>query len=331
MKYRKLGNTDLNLSAITFGSFAIGGWFWGGTEQKSAVEAIKAAYDLGVTTIDTAPIYGQGVSEKIVGEAIKDIPRDKIQILDKFGMRWDLAKGTLVFQSQDNDGKAIDIYKYAGRKSIIKECEASLKRLGTDYIDLYQLHWPDVTTPIEETMDAVNQLIKEGKIRYAGVCNFNEEQFAEAEKYINLASNQVSYSMASRSIEEKLVPYCLENKKGILAYSPLEKGLLTGKMKPGHKFAEGDQRAVRPFFTDENLLRTNEFLGKIKPIADAKGLSLAQLVILWTLEQPGITIALVGARNAEQAIQNAKAAQSSLTKEEIGIINSHLNQLNLVQ
>ncbi|MGQ1910357.1 aldo/keto reductase [Marinifilum sp. RC60d5] len=330
MKYRKLGNTDLNLSAVTFGSFAIGGWFWGGTEQKSAVEAIKAAYNLGVTSIDTAPVYGQGLSEEIVGEAIKDIPRDKIQILNKFGMRWDLTKGTHVFKSQDNNGKAIDIYKYAGRESIIHECELSLKRLGTDYIDLYQLHWPDVTTPIEETMDAVNQLIKEGKVRYAGVCNFNEEQFAEAEKYINLASNQVSYSMASRGIEEKVVPYCLENGKGILAYSPLEKGLLTGKMKPGHKFAEGDQRAVRPFFTDENLRRTSAFMEKIKPIADAKGLSLAQLVILWTIEQPAITIALVGARNAEQAIQNAKAMETSLTAEEIELINSHLNQLVLV-
>ncbi|BAX81615.1 aldo/keto reductase [Labilibaculum antarcticum] len=330
MKYRKLGNTDLTLSAITFGSFAVGGWLWGGTEQNESVKAIKSSYDLGVTSIDTAPVYGQGFSEEIVGQAIKDIPRDKIQILTKFGMRWDLAKGTHVFKSQDNNGKDIDIYKYAGKESIIKECEDSLKRLGTDYIDLYQLHWPDVTTSIEETMYAVNELIKQGKVRYAGVCNYNAEQFAEAEKYINLASNQVPYSMVLRDIEKEIVPYSLEKGKGIIAYSPLERGLLTGKMKPGYKFGEGDQRATRAFYKDENLRRTNEFLDKIKPIADSKGLSLGQLVILWTLEQPAISIALVGARNAEQAIQNAKAAQSSLTKEEVAIIDGHLNQLVLV-
>lgn len=330
MKYRKLGNTDLNLSAVTFGSFAIGGWLWGGTEQNAAVAAIKASYDLGVTSIDTAPIYGQGLSEDIVGLAIKDLPRDKVQILTKFGMRWDLEKGTLVFNSQDGNGNDIGIYKYAGKESIIRECEDSLKRLGTDYIDLYQLHWPDVTTPIEETMEAVAELIKQGKVRYAGVCNYNAEQVAEAEKYIDLASNQVPYSMVLRDIEKEIVPYSLAHGKGILAYSPLERGLLTGKMKPGYKFGEGDQRATRAFYKDENLKRTNEFLGKIKPIADEKNISLAQLVILWTLEQPGISVTLVGARNAEQAIQNAKSTEASLTKEEVAIIDGHLSQLVLV-
>ncbi|AEL26239.1 aldo/keto reductase [Cyclobacterium marinum] len=330
MKYRKLGNTDLNLSAVTFGSFAIGGWLWGGTEQNAAVDAIKASYDLGVTSIDTAPIYGQGLSEDIVGHAIKDLPRDKVQILTKFGMRWDLEKGTLVFNSQDGNGNDIGIYKYAGKESIIKECEDSLKRLGTDYIDLYQLHWPDVTTPIEETMEAVAELIKQGKVRYAGVCNYNVAQMSEAEKYIDLASNQVPYSMVLRDIEKEIVPYSLENGKGILAYSPLERGLLTGKMKPGYKFGEGDQRATRAFYKDENLKRTNEFLDKIKPIADEKSITLAQLVILWTLEQPGISVTLVGARNAEQAIQNAKSTDASLTKEEVGIIDKHLNNLVLV-
>ena len=330
MKYRKLGNTDLNLSAVTFGSFAIGGWLWGGTEQNAAVDAIKASYDLGVTSIDTAPIYDQGLSEDIVGHAIKDLPRDKVQILTKFGMRWDLEKGTLVFNSQDGNGNDIGIYKYAGKESIIKECEDSLKRLGTDYIDLYQLHWPDVTTAIEETMEAVAELIKQGKVRYAGVCNYNVAQMSEAEKYIDLASNQVPYSMVLRDIEKEIVPYSLENGKGILAYSPLERGLLTGKMKPGYKFGEGDQRATRAFYKDENLKRTNEFLDKIKPIADEKSITLAQLVILWTLEQPGISVTLVGARNAEQAIQNAKSTDASLTKEEVGIIDKHLNNLVLV-
>ncbi|WP_162056365.1 aldo/keto reductase [Pontibacter pamirensis] len=331
MEYRKIGTSDLNVSVVTFGAWAAGGWMWGGTERKDAVQAIRASYDLGVTSIDTAPIYGQGTSEEIVGEAIKDLPRDKVQILTKYGMRWDLNKGELAMKSQNNNGKEIDIYKYAGRDSIIKECEDSLRRLKTDYIDLYQIHWPDLTTPIEETMETVAQLIKEGKVRYAGVCNYNVAQMQEAEKYVKLVSNQVPYSMVKRSIEENVVPYCIENNKSILAYSPLERGLLTGKMKPGHKFAEGDHRTNIYFFQDKNLKRTNQFLQKIKSLADDKDATLAQLVIRWTVEQPGITIALVGARNAEQATQNAKALHVKLTREEISFITEELNKLELVK
>jgi aryl-alcohol dehydrogenase-like predicted oxidoreductase len=329
MEYRKLGTTDLQLSAITFGSWAAGGWMWGGTERNDSVNAIKAAYDMGVTSIDTAPIYGQGTSEKIVGEAIQGLPRDKIQVITKYGMRWDLRKGDFGFKSKDNDGKDIDIYKYAAKESIIKECEDSLRRLKTDYIDLYQIHWPDSTTPIQETMEAVDQLIREGKVRYAGVCNYNISQMQEAEKYINLASNQVPYSMVKRGIENELVPFCMENKKSILAYSPLERGLLSGKMKPGYQFNEGDHRAGLYFFKDENLIKTQAFLSRIKPLAIEKKATLAQLVIRWTIEQPGITIALVGARNALQAIQNAKSIEVKLSKEEINFINSELNKLVL--
>lgn len=331
MEYRKLGTTDLNLPVVTFGAWAAGGWMWGGNESNDAIEAIKASYDLGVNAIDTAPIYGQGASEEIVGKAIKDIPRDKIYVLTKYGMRWDLAKGDFGFNSKDNNGNAIDIYKYAGKESIIKECEDSLKRLGTDYIDLYQIHWPESTTPIQETMEAVTQLIKAGKVRYAGVCNYDVAQMQEAEKYVTLASNQVPYSMVKRDIEKNVVPYCIEHDKGILAYSPLERGLLTGKMKPGHLFAEGDHRARLYFFKDENLERTNAFLNVIRPIADAKNISLGQLVILWTLQQPGITIALVGARNAAQAVQNAQAINASITAEEVQTITNELNKLILVQ
>lgn len=330
MKYRKLANTDLALSEVTFGAWAAGGWMWGGTERKEAIQAIKVSYSLGVTSIDTAPIYGQGTSEEIVGEAIRGIPRDRVQILTKYGMRWDLKKGDFAFSSKNNSGTPIDIYKYAGKESIIKECEDSLKRLGTDYIDLYQIHWPDSTTPIQESMEAVGRLIEQGKVRYAGVCNYNAEQLAEAEKYINVASDQVPFSMVKRSIESELAPYCLDHKKSILAYSPLERGLLTGKMKPGYKFSEGDHRASVSFFKDENLKRVDDFLKLIKPIADAKRLTLGQLVILWTLEQPGITIALVGARNVEQAIINAKAIDHKLSKQEIKIISGYLSNLELI-
>ncbi|WP_028297640.1 aldo/keto reductase [Olivibacter sitiensis] len=325
MKYRKLGDTDLSLSVITFGAWAAGGWMWGKTERKDAVEAIKAAYDLGVTSIDTAPIYGQGTSEEIVGEAIKGIQRDKLQILTKFGMRWDLAKGDFGFHSKDNNGKEIDIYKYAGKESIIKECEDSLKRLGTDYIDLYQIHWPDSTTPISETFEAVAKLIEQGKVRYAGVCNYSAAQMAEAEQSVKLASNQIPFSMVNRGIEEETVPYCIEHHKAILAYSPLERGLLTGKIKPGHQFQEGDHRASHPHFTPEFIERTDALLNKIRPIADAKGASLGQLVLRWTVERPGITIALAGARNAEQSVQNAKSMNIELNEEELKLINQSVD------
>lgn len=331
MDYKKIGSSDLQLSIISFGAWAAGGWMWGGTERKDAVRAIRASYDLGVTSIDTAPAYGQGLSEEIVGEAIKDLPRDKVQVLTKYGLRWDLAKGELSFKSKDNSGKDIEIYRYSGKESVIQECENSLRRLGTDYIDLYQIHWPDKTTPIAETMEAVAKLMQQGKLRYAGVCNYNALQLQEAQKHVPLVSNQVPYSMIKRDIEKDTVPYCIKNNLSILAYSPLERGLLTGKMKPGHLFAEGDHRANLYYFKDENIKRTNAFLKKIKPLAEEKKATLSQLVLRWTLEQPGITIALAGARNAAQATENAKAVNVNLGKEEIDFINSELNKLTLVK
>lgn len=331
MKYRKLGETDLELSVVTFGAWAIGGWMWGGADKKDAIDAIRSAYYQGVTSIDTAPVYGQGTSEEIVREALKDIGRDKVQILTKYGMRWDVKKGDYAFPSKDEKGRDLEIYKYAGREGIRKEIEDSLRRLGTDYIDLYQIHWPDSTTPIQESMETVAELIKEGKVRYAGVCNYGAEDLEEAEKYIDLASDQVPYSMVKRDIEDEVIPWCIKNNKSVIAYSPLQRGLLTGKLEPGHKFNEGDHRADMHYFKDENLKRTNEFLDKIKPMADEKGLTLAQLVILWTIEQPGITIALVGARNASQAVQNARAMNSQLSDQEIEIINRELDKLTLVE
>lgn len=324
MLFRNLSNSDLNVSTITFGAWAAGGWMWGKTDRNDAIEAIRASYDLGVTSIDTAPIYGQGESEAIVGDAIKGISRDKIQILTKFGMRWDLNKGDFGFKSKNNEGVEIDIYKYAGKESIIKECEDSLKRLGTDYIDLYQIHWPESTTPIAETMEAVATLIKQGKVRYAGVCNYNADQMAEAEKTIGLVSNQIPFSMVNRAVEEKTVPYCIAHNKSVLAYSPLERGLLTGKITTEYKFQEGDHRATNKYFSEESIAKTNAFLEKLKPLAAEKKATLSQLVIRWTVERPGITIALVGARNAKQAIENAKAIDVQLSEEDIKFIDSNL-------
>ena len=324
MEYRKIGNSDLELSVITFGAWAAGGWMWGSTDRNDAINAIKAGYDLGVTSIDTAPIYGQGDSEEIVGDAIKGISRDKLQLVTKFGMRWDLTKGDFGFKSKNNDGKDIDIYKYAGKESVIYECEQSLKRLGTDYIDLYQIHWPDVTTPISETFEAVSRLIEQGKVRYAGVCNYNVAQLKEADQTLEIVSNQIPFSMVNRGVENETVPYCIEKNKSVLAYSPMERGLLTGKMTADYKFEEGDHRQGNKFFSPESIEKTNAFLAKIKPLADEKSATLSQLVLRWTVERPGITIALVGARNEKQAVQNAKAINVKLNAEEIQFINCEL-------
>jgi aryl-alcohol dehydrogenase-like predicted oxidoreductase len=330
MEYRQLGESGLSASVITFGAWAIGGWMWGGAERKDAVEAIRASYDQGVTSIDTAPIYGQGLSEEIVGEALEGISRDKVQIMTKYGMRWDEKKGEFAFRSQDNEGKPLEIYKYAGKDSIVRECEDSLRRLRTDHIDLYQIHWPDSTTPVEETMEAVGQLLKQGKIRAAGVSNYNVGLMEEAEKALKLASDQVPFSMVNRDIEKDLVPWCIRHKKAILAYSPLQRGLLTGKIRPGHSFGEGDTRAGSKFYKPENVERINSFLDKLRPLAESKSASLAQLVIRWTIERPGITIALVGARDAQQAVQNARAIDVKLSPEEILFINRELDGLKLV-
>ena len=322
MEYRYIGDSEINASVITFGAWAAGGWMWGSTDRKDAIEAIVAAYEVGVTTLDTAPIYGQGTSEEIVGEALKDIPRDKTQILTKFGMRWDLAEGDFAFHSKMNNGEDIEIYKFAGKDSVIYECEQSLKRLGTDYIDLYQIHWPDSTTPLDETFEAVAQLIEQGKIRYAGVCNYNAQLMAEAEKTLPLVSNQIPFSMVNRAVEEETIPYCIKQNKAVLAYSPLERGLLTGKIHVGHQFQEGDHRAKHPHFQPDFIEKTDILLERIKPLADDKGVTLAQLVLRWTVERPGITIALAGARNAHQSVQNAKAMEINLTQVELDFMNA---------
>jgi aryl-alcohol dehydrogenase-like predicted oxidoreductase len=328
MEYRQIGDTDLKCSVIAFGAWAIGGWKWGGSDRKEAIQAIRAAYQEGMTTIDTAPAYGQGLSEQIIAEAIEGIPRDRLQLLTKFGLRWDTSQGTFYFKSQFNDGSEFDLYKLASRESIIKECEDSLRRLKTDYIDLYQIHWHDVTTPISETMETVLRLKEQGKIREAGVCNYSVGLMEEAERTIKLASNQVPYSMLARDIEKETIPWCVQNKKSIIAYSPLQRGLLTGKIKPGHAFSAGDHRQELGHFSDENIRLTNVMLDKLRPLAESKNISLAQLVLRWTVDQPGITIALAGARNASQAVQNAGSAEVKLAGEEIDFINRQVGSLH---
>ncbi|MFD2903488.1 aldo/keto reductase [Sphingobacterium anhuiense] len=327
MEYRKLGNTALELSAITYGSFAIGGNMWGGNEKKDSIASVHASLDHGVTSIDTAPFYGFGLSEEMIGEAIKGKDRSKIQLLTKFGLVWDgsnQGKGEFFFDASEN-GKTIPVYKFASKANIIKELEESLKRLGTDYIDLLQIHWPDSTTAISETMEALEVLIQQGKIRAAGVCNYSVDQLKEASATLTLASNQVSYSMLNRSIEQDLVPYALENQTGIIAYSPMERGLLTGKYFTENTLKQDDHR--NGYFSQFDLEKVKSLIATLAPVAQNKGVTVAQLVLRWTTLQPGITVVLAGARNASQSIANAQAMDINFTAEELILINNELSKL----
>jgi aryl-alcohol dehydrogenase-like predicted oxidoreductase len=329
MEKINLPGTDVKITPLTFGAWAIGGWFWGGAEEKESIRAIESAIENGMTTIDTAPIYGFGQSEEIVGKAIKG-KRDKVQILTKFGLRWDVVTPNKhIEKTTDNQGNAISVYRLGTKESVIQECENSLRRLGTDHIDLFQQHWPDSHTPVEETMEALEILKKQGKIKAGGVSNYSAEQMAEADKYFRLASNQVPYSMVLRDIEKELIPYCIANNKAIIVYSPLQRGILTGKITADYKFNEGDHRPDTPFYKEPNLSRINRFLEEIKPIAESKNATLAQLVIRWTLYQPGITCVLVGARNEKQVLENIKAAELTISPDEMKIIDAKLNNLNL--
>ncbi|MBV4359219.1 aldo/keto reductase [Pinibacter aurantiacus] len=324
MEYRKLGDTDLKLSVITHGAFAIGGNMWGGNDKQDSIASIHASLDHGVTTIDTAPFYGFGLSEEMIGEAIKGKDRSNIQLLTKFGLVWDGSnngKGEFFFDATD-DGRKIPVFKYASKANIVKEVEESLKRLNTDYIDLLQLHWPDGTTPISETMEALELLIQQGKIRAAGVSNYSVDQMKEASLTIKLASNQVAYSMLNRAIENELVPYSLQTNTGIIAYSPMERGLLTGKYFKEGKLKEDDHR--NGYFSQFDLQKVQAFLQAIEPIAEKKNATLSQLVLRWTTLQPGISVVLAGARNAAQAIENAKAVDIDLTTDELQFINAAL-------
>lgn len=329
MKKIQLPASDVKITPITFGAWAIGGWFWGGAEEKESIKAIEAAVANGMTTIDTAPVYGFGQSEEFVAKAIKG-KRNKVEILTKFGLVWNKKSEHLHYEKTfDNKGKEISLYRLGSRENVIKECEDCLRRLGTDYIDLFQQHWPDDSTPVEETMEALEILKTQGKIRAGGVSNYSSTQMEKAEKYFELSSNQVPYSMVNRGIENELVPYCISNNKAIIVYSPLQRGVLTGKITPEHKFNDGDHRPSTPFFQEPNLSRINRFLAEIKPIADDKKATLAQLVLKWTLQQPGITCVLAGARNEKQVLENIKASELHITANEADEIALSLNQLRL--
>lgn len=327
MDYRKLGDSDLEVSRIILGTWALGGWMWGGTAKNAPVEAIHAALDHGINAIDTAPVYGFGLSEELVGKAIRG-RRDGLILATKFGLRWDLDQGEFYFKSRDLDGNDLTVYRNARKESVIEECERSLQRLGVDVIDLYQCHWPDSTTPEEETMEALLSLRDAGKIRAFGVSNWNVAQMERGAKTARITSLQPPYSLLKREIEADILPYCRRKNIGVLVYSPMYRGLLTGKFTPGHPFPETDARANDPWFQDEKVERVNAVLQRVvKPIADRHDATLAQIAVAWCLSREGITAAIVGARTPEQAAQNAAAGDLRLAPEETETISAAFEAL----
>ena len=274
---------------------------WGGTDVRKSVRSIQASLDAGVNFIDTAPAYGLGLSEQIVGEAIRG-RRDKVILATKCGLVWHTAKGTFFV-----DQNGTRIHRYLGAESIRYEVEHSLRRLETDYIDLYQTHWQDSTTPIEETMGALLDLKREGKIRAIGVSNCTVDQVRRYRSVGPVDAAQEKYSLLHRDLERDYLPYCVKNRMAVLAYSPLANGLLTGKVDPERIFPEDDLRRNNPLFSRESRLRVREMFERLEPVTRRYNFTDGQLAIAWTLAQPGITHALVGARDERQAAENAAA------------------------
>ena len=308
---RKLGHSDIEASVVGLGTWAIGGWRWGGTDEKLSIKAINAALDNGVSLIDTAPAYGLGRSEEIVGKAIEG-RRDDVVLATKCGLAWHTQQGNHFF---DNDGKPV--HRHLGADSIRYELEQSLKRLRTDYIDLYITHWQDPTTPVAETMGTLLELKAEGKIRAIGISNATPDDLAAYVAAGPVDAIQEKYSMLDRDIETTLLPMCAEHGVSTLSYSSLALGLLSGKIGPDRTFNGDDLRIGNPRFSMANREKIASLFDEIRPIADDLEATLAQLVIAWTVSQPGITYSLCGARNPSQASENAAAGRLSLSEEQI--------------
>jgi aryl-alcohol dehydrogenase-like predicted oxidoreductase len=319
MRARRLGYTDLHLTTIGLGTWAIGGpWDrgWGPQDDADSLATIHRALDLGINWIDTAAIYGLGHSEEVVGEAIQG-RRDDVVVATKCSRVWDPKGGTI-----------------SGRltaKGIREECEASLRRLRIDVIDLYQIHWPTPDEDIEEGWTTIAELITAGKVRYGGVSNFSIPQLQRAQSIHPVASLQPPYSMLQRGVEEELLAYCATHEIGVVAYSPMQAGLLTGKFTrdrvahlPADDWRKGN-RHFQPPALDANL----DLVDGLRPLAERNGLTLAQLSIAWVLRRPELTAAIVGARRPSQIEETAQAADHVLsleTVEEIARLLSRRDQ-----
>lgn len=324
MKYRELGFSGIKASVVGLGAWAIGGWMWGGTEEKESIETIKAALDAGINLIDTAPIYGFGLSEEIVGRALKGI-RGKAVLATKCGLVWDREEGEYHFTSDEKAIRRgsgdIRVFKYLSPVSIRSEVEMSLRRIGTEYIDLYQTHWQDATTPIEDTMNELLKLKQQGKIRAIGVSNAGVGHLESYVKAGQIDTDQESYSMLDRKREKNNIPYCEKQGISFLAYSPLARGLLTGKVTPDFVFNDGDHRRDNSFFSRGNRLKVRRMLDELTPLTEKYNITFTQLAVAWAFHQKGCTHVLAGARKPGQSIENAKAGDIDLRGEDLAVIN----------
>jgi methylglyoxal reductase len=311
MRYVRLGSSQIEVSVIALGTWAIGGKWWGGTDEKKSIEAIQTSINMGINFIDTAPAYGQGLSERLIKKAIKR-RRDKVVIATKCGLRWDLNKGFYFFEYEPG----VPMYRYLGRESMEYELDQSLKRLGTDYIDLYQSHWQDPTTPISETMELFMRMKEKGKIRAIGVSNATLDELKEYSEHGIIDSDQEKYSVIDRGVESDILPWCEKNGVSMLAYSSMSKGLLTGKIPPDRKFKSGDSRLDDPRYSAENIEKTNKLLEKhLNSVARKHNASYGHIAVAWLTKNPKV-IALCGARDKKQAAENVLAGDMELDKDD---------------
>ncbi|MFW5798610.1 MAG: aldo/keto reductase [Planctomycetota bacterium] len=318
MNYRKLGHTDIDVSVVGLGTWAIGGWKWGGTDETDAIAAIRTGIDEGINLVDTAPAYGFGLAEELIGKAIVG-RRDKVVLASKCGLVWHTDRGEHFFEAEGHQ-----VHRFLGSESIRYELEQSLKRMKVDCIDLYQTHWQDATTAIDDTMACLEKLKDQGKIRAIGVSNCTVGQLEQYEAAGQLDVDQEEYNMIDRKHEDDLLPWCREHGTSVLAYSAMALGLLTGKVTLDRTFDEGDMRKGSPRFNQQNRQRVLDFCEVIRPVADAHNATIAQTVIAWTTAQPGVTVALCGARNPKQATENAAAGAIELTDTELKAINESI-------
>ena len=320
MKQAELGRSGINASVVAFGAWAIGGWKWGGTDAQQSVDALQAAMDAGINLIDTAAVYGFGLSEELVGEAIKHKPRDEIVVISKCGLRWDIETQTLHAESE---GKRI--FRTHAAESIVWELEQSLQRLRVDHIDAYLTHWPDPIVPVEDLAATMESLVTAGKIRTWGMCNSNPTDIAIALNSDSFSINQEKYSMIDRQQDAQNLPACVKNNLAFLAYSPMAKGLLTGRINKQREYSTGDQRIEDPRFTAEALDALQELLQPVQKIAAARQMQTHHLVLAWTLQQAGVSHVLAGARTAVQARSNAAAGSVELRDNELAAIDDALS------
>jgi len=313
MRTRRLGWTDLELTTVGLGTWAIGGdwqFGWGAQNDNDSVKAIREALDSGINWIDTAPIYGLGHSEEVVGRAIKGVSPAPI-VATKCGLGWNEEREKVARLKAD---------------AVRAEVDASLARLGIERIDLYQIHWPAPAEDIEEGWEVICDVIKQGKVRYGGVSNFTVEQMERVGAIGRVASLQPPYSMLRREAEEDLFPYCAEKGIGIVAYSPMQKGLLTGKFTAERVAAlsEGDHRRRDKMFEGAQLTANLDVAEGLKDIAAKRGRTPAQLAVAWVLRRPDVTAAIVGARKAGQIAETAEAGDWELSQDEIKAVGTLL-------